>query len=180
MKRTNREVILDFAKTLTDYWTLHFTDGVYFTNGSVKEIQPFMVELQPKDFKSMNNEIFNLYYNILTGLVYYKNKTEDASCTNDKYIGGFIVDGCDLKFLFPKDQCLRYIREFDDEFTDEFIKRELYDICKYACTKFNISYGDDFAKGCEIGIESSLQCDEMIPIDLYWDIDMPIYCQPNN
>ena len=176
MKRVNREVILDFARTFTDYWTLHFTDGIYFKHGTVKEIQPFMVELQPNDFKNQNNEIFNLYYNELSGGVYYKNKAEPPECSNDKYIGGFMVNGCDLKYLFPKDQCLRYIREFDEEFSDKFVKEELYNICKYACTRFNISYNDDFARGCEIGIESSLQCDEMIPIDLYWDIDTIIHC----
>lgn len=123
-------VELDFEKMLEDEegYTIYFTSGVYETNAAIRTIEPAIIRLNINDYTDFNLEAFDIYYKPQT-LTYSIIQQEAESTTNicptyGIQLGGFVVNGCNLSFTYPKSIDVRYVRAYEDVSFDEGYENE--------------------------------------------------------
>jgi len=119
-------MVLDFENMTKDKWILKLTEGTYKSAGVIRTVEPVIIKLNKDDYTNYQLEIFDLYYDP------YKNKyntiqrpeTFDDSnyCPDFGYhLGGYMINGCVLRFLYPVSTTVEYVRPFSDEFSDGFV-----------------------------------------------------------
>ena len=103
--------LLDLGKSIRDQWALYLTKGTYHFNGSKREQGETKISIEPGDYKELTD--YSIFYNPLFGT--YEIKEGDfsynnkAGCQKGYFIGGFMIKGCQLNFILPQDECIRYI-----------------------------------------------------------------------
>ncbi len=111
-------VELDETKLSPSQWILYFTTGRYQEPGNIREVQESMMRLKRSEYEE--GEAYDIWYSSWNDHYSITSKTlEDQECVDGQHLGGFIVQGCDLKFLLPEISCPEgdniYVRSFEDE-----------------------------------------------------------------
>ena len=120
-------------------WQLFFTEGLFEAPGVLKNTEPSLLRLKKSDYQCTVPCGYHLYYNPYTNkynLIDNDTYLINKDCNDYGYlIGGFVVAGCKLTFVYPRDcEDTEYIRPFSDEFDTAFNKKvsncdEHLDIC---------------------------------------------------
>ena len=108
-------------------WYLYFTGGVCEAPSVIKTKEPSILRLKKKDYQSIYPIARHLYFNPETDKYTLLDPSEVQECDDlGILLGGFIVIGCKLTFVYPK--CTddkTYIRPFEETFDEAFEKRQL-------------------------------------------------------
>ena len=151
MFTTIKGVELDYDKLTPNDWTLYLTGGEFEGDGVSKQVPPAIIRLNKDDYIDNQLDIFNLFYDP------YKNKytltIQDGEDLPDNYcssigyhLGGFLVNDCELRFMYPVSDGIEYIRGFEDESFDQgFIDNSTpIDTTLEPCQPFNFDFSLDF------------------------------------
>ena len=138
---------LDFEKIENDQWTLYFTAGSWLYNNQIATLEPAIIHLSPDDYSE--NIIYDVYFSRKYNAYYIKEDKMD--CTQDLYLGGFMIIGCELRYFLPPHICEDteeiYVRAFDEAFNEGYEEPKV-DICGDICQPYNDDFGPDFMYSC--------------------------------
>ena len=135
----NYNVMLDISKTVQDKWRLHFTQGLYFFHGAMKQTPASVIHINKNDYEELI--IYSLYFDPYTGV--YEISKPDEYCGSGHFVGDFMINGCKLIFNPPQDECWKYIGSFSNGFSDGyFISGEFKNICTEC--RYSIEFNNDF------------------------------------
>jgi len=170
--------LLDLGKSVRDRWALYLTSGVYFFEGSMRTAEPVRIAIQPDQYKELTE--YSIFYNPRQNT--YELKEGDFStlykklgCVQGHFVGGFMIKGCELKFILPQDECIRYIRAFGDEFNYGYdVLEEYVDLCNRHCSEFNFEYDNEFTTHCTYEIHDTVKCTDKLSIFEWFDINTKI------
>lgn len=145
---------LDYDKMLADKWTLYFTEGVYEGDRVLKSIAPAIMRLKMSDYAEQDLEMFDVFIEPLSSEYTLAKRTAGTeipdNCTEQGiHLGGFLVDGCQLRFTYPISDEVEYIRPYeDDAFDDGFIDiDEIVPVDEDNYTSFNFDFDLNFQTG---------------------------------
>ena len=169
--------LLDLGKSLRDRWALHLTRGTYFFEGTKRDQEPSRIPIEKDLYKPLTE--YSIFYNprrgtyeILEGDFSIHHKT---GCQEGHFVGGFMIKGCELKFILPQNECIRYIRAFSEEFNIGYeIQDEYIDLCNKYCSEFNFEYNDEFETTCSYTVHDTLECHKEYSIFEWFNLNTKI------
>ena len=114
-------VEIDVTKSSTSDWSLYFTAGEFKGPGYLKTSEPFTLKLDPQDYSEVpTGSAWHVMYNYRTGAISLS-APEEKRCPGVVDIGGFIKSSdCDIKFIYPVDDCIVYNRLFSNEHSSDY------------------------------------------------------------
>ena len=114
---------INFKKSSRKQWVVYFNAGTFKGENFIQTLEPFVLNLNPVDYEEYNTgTIWDVVYDTLTMAPYVikrdQNPVGDCRKVN---LGGFMIgNNCELRFLFPKSDCVLYNRIFTDEYDSDF------------------------------------------------------------
>jgi len=144
---------LNYEAMDQDQWTLYFNPGTWLYNNQLRTLEPAVMRLDPSNYTELM--IYNVYYSGLKNLYYIVPAGSEESCTNDLHLGGFMIKGCDLTYIYPDNfNCeidgKTYIKTFNSAFNREsFLPEGTTEECGDTCQSFNNDFSSDFMNNCE-------------------------------
>ena len=154
--------ILDFEKIVKSKNKLYFTGGTYEGPGYIRTLEP-AVFVVGQEYWDQQLESFDIYYDEYTNAysITKKGTPDNHLCSRGRFMGGFLVNGCDIKFTIPLGECLRYVRAFSEEFDEGYdLISELRDVCNNWCGSFTFEFSDEFVTSCAISTKDPLYCNK--------------------
>jgi len=108
-------------------WRLVFTKGIFEGPGVLKTTEPVQFLLKKSEYQSPTPKGYYIYYNPYTNKYNIIDRDQQNDCTDWGYnMGGFIVIGCKLTFVYPKcTDDTTYIRPFAEEFTNAYETKKI-------------------------------------------------------
>ena len=84
------------------------------------------IKLHKDDYTDHQLEVFDLYYDPEKDKYETIQRTEDFDDANycpdfGYHLGGYLIEGCKLRFIYPTSDTVEYIRPYSDEFSDGYV-----------------------------------------------------------
>ncbi len=131
-------------------WTLVFTQGRFDGPGVSKTVEPVQFKLKKKDYNFPLPKSYYVFYNPDNNKYNIIENGEVPECSDYGYqLGGFVISGCRMMFLYPKcTDNAEYIRPFAEEYDQNFEKRQIK--CSEVQDFCGAFRDDSFTEGFEI------------------------------
>lgn len=123
-------------------WNIAYTSGTYEETNSLKTIEPFIINLDPDDYRdNIIGTAWTILYNTQNGDIITAKKPDDDICDYID-IGGFMLtSGCNIKHIHPESDCIVYKRVFTLEHDSDYYHGvSEIDICNPCAGAFNIDF----------------------------------------
>ena len=161
MEPTLTGVQLDFDKITQDEWTLYLTGGQYLNFNQLRTVEPGIIHLREYDFEELLK--YNVYYNPNKNqynIIKEEKEPENICSYYGLHLGSFVIQGCSIKWQYPEDGCVKYVRGFSDGFNAGFEDKINKDKCEDGCKSFSIEFTTEFNTettpcdntGCDLSI----------------------------
>ena len=170
--------LLDLGKSIRDRWALHLTRGTYFFEGMKRDQEEVRIPIDQSFYKPLTD--YSIFYNPRQGTYDiqegdFSTLQKIAGCQEGHFVGGFMIKGCELKFILPQNECIRYIRAFSKEFNFGYdIQDEYIDLCNRYCSEFNFEYNKDFETTCNYTVHDTLDCNTEYSVYEWFNINTKI------
>ena len=144
---------LNYEAMDQDQWALYFNPGTWLYNNQLRTLEPAIIRLDPSNYAELM--IYDVYYSGLKNLYYIIPAESEEPCTNDLYLGGFMIKGCDLTYIYPDNFTCEidgkiYIKSFSTAFNQgSFLPEGTIEECGDICQPFNNDFSSDFMNSCE-------------------------------
>ena len=119
-------MVLDYENMQADKWVLKLTSGTYEGDGVIRTVEPATIKLNKSDYTDLQLEVFDLYYNPFNNQYNTVQRTDEFDNANycpdyGYHLGGYMINGCNLRFMYPISDDVEYVRPFTDEFSDGYV-----------------------------------------------------------
>ena len=142
---------LDYDKMSNDQWVLYFTGGKFQGHDFIRYIEPSVMHLNKNNYLNNNLDIFDIFYDPFKNNYNIELRTSEFDLHTEWYydlgyhLGGFLINGDNLKFLYPAEKDVDYVNAFTNDFDEGFIEDSLIvDITDQTPSEFNYEFSFDF------------------------------------